>query len=72
MAETSKVTESRFNMFETCIVCTSRNDISHAMYIVYGIESAAYGVICMSCLCQKPERARYERVGAFDTNNECI
>ena len=22
--------------------------------IVYGIESAAYGVICTSCLCQKP------------------
>ena len=40
--------------------------------IVYGIESAAYGVICTSCLCQKPERARYERVRAFDTNNECI
>ena len=27
--------------------------------IVYGIESAAYGVICTSCLCQNPERARY-------------
>ena len=40
--------------------------------IVYVIESAAYGVICTSCLCQKPERARYERVRAFDTNNECI
>ena len=33
------------------------------IYIVYVIESAAYGVICTSCLCQKPERARYERVG---------
>ena len=31
VAETSKVTESRSNMFETCIVCASRNDISHAM-----------------------------------------
>ena len=40
--------------------------------IVYGIESAAYGVIRTSCLCQKYERARYERVRAFDTNNECI
>ena len=25
-----------------------------------------------SCLCQKPERARYERVRAFDTNNSWI
>ena len=33
---------------------------SHEVYIVYVIESAAYGVICTSCLCQKPERARYE------------
>ena len=40
--------------------------------IVYGIEIALYGVICTSCLCQNPERARYERVRAFDTNNECI
>ena len=39
---------------------------------VYVIESAAYGVICTSCLCQNPERARYERVRGFDTNNECI
>ena len=39
------------------------------MYIVYVIESAAYGVLFTSCLCQKPERARYERVRAFDTNN---
>ena len=39
-------------------------------YIVYVIESAAYGVLFTSCLCQKPERARYERVRAFDTNNE--
>jgi hypothetical protein len=38
--------------------------------IVYVIESAAYGVLFTSCLCQKPERARYERVRAFDTNNE--
>ena len=42
------------------------------VYIVYVIESAAHGVICTSCLCQKPERARYERVRAFDKNNECI
>ena len=38
--------------------------------IVYVIESAAYGVLCTSCLCQKPERARNERVRVFDTNNE--
>ena len=44
----------------------------HSINIVYVIESAAYGVICTSCLCQKPERARYERVRAFDTNNEFI
>ena len=37
------------------------------IYMVYVIESAAYGVVCTSCLCQKPERARYERVRAFDT-----
>ena len=30
------------------------------------IESAAYGVIFTSCLCQSPN----ERVRAFDTNNE--
>ena len=36
------------------------------MYIVYVIESAAYGVIFTSCLCQSPN----ERVRAFDTNNE--
>ena len=48
----------------------SRSDFSgiKAIYIVYGIESAAYGVLFTSCLCQKPERARYERVRAFDTN----
>ena len=40
--------------------------------IVYVIESAAYGVLFTSCLLQKPERARYERVRAFDTNNEWI
>ena len=40
------------------------------VYIVYVIESAVYGVLFTSCLCQKPERARYERVRAFDTNNE--
>ena len=40
------------------------------IYIVYVIESAAYGVLFASCLLQKPERARYERVRNFDTNNE--
>ena len=45
-------------------------EISDAANIVYVIESAAYGVLFTSCLCQKPERARYERVRAFDTNNE--
>jgi len=29
------------------------------IYIVYAVESAVYTVICTSCLCQKPERARY-------------
>ena len=38
--------------------------------IVYVIESAAYGVLFTSCLCQKPERARNVRVRVFDTNNE--
>ena len=38
--------------------------------IVYVIESAAYGILFTSCLCQKPERAWYERVRIFDTNNE--
>ena len=51
---------------------TLSTTIHDVVYIVYGIESAAYGVICTSCLCQKPERARYERVRAFDANNECI
>ena len=31
VAETSKITESRANTFETCVVCTSRNNMSHAM-----------------------------------------
>ena len=52
-------------------VLTSGQDL-FPVYIVYVIESAAYGVICTSCLCQKLERARYERVRAFDTNKECI
>ena len=34
---------------------------------IYVIESAAYGVLFTSCLCQKPERARNERVRVFDT-----
>ena len=42
----------------------------YILYIVYVIESAAYGVLFTSCLCQKPERARNERVRVFDTNNE--
>ena len=42
----------------------------HKIYIVYVIESAAYGVLFTSCLCEKPERARNERVRVFDTNNE--
>ena len=40
-----------------------------AIYIVYVIESAAYGVLFTSCLCQKPKQARYKLVRAFDTNN---
>ena len=47
-------------------ICHSK---ARYVYIVYVIESAAYGVVFTSCLCQKPERARYERVKAFDTNN---
>ena len=50
----------------------SRLPPSHEIHIVYVIESAAYGVLCTSCLCQKPERARNERVRVFDTNNEWI
>ena len=50
-------------------------DIDHEcekdyIILVYVIEKAAYGVLFTSCLCQKPERARNERVRAFDTNNE--
>ena len=55
-----------------CAAEESKSMLRVDIDIVYGIESAAYGVICTSCLCQKPERARYERVRAFDTNNECI
>ena len=29
-----------------------------AIHIVYVIESALYGVLFTSCLCQKPERAK--------------
>ena len=53
-------------MFSVCV------DMDWYIYIVYVIEGAAYGVLFTSCLCQKPERARYERVRAFDTNNEWI
>ena len=52
---------------ETLAIAVRQNT---AINIVYVIESAAYGVLFTSCLCQKPERARYERVRAFDTNNE--
>ena len=31
VAKTSKITESRANMFETYIFCMSHNDMSHAM-----------------------------------------
>ena len=50
----------------------SFNVFYELVYIVYVIESAAYGVIYTSCLCQKPERASYERVRAFGTNNERV
>ena len=46
------------------ILKTRKSERMRVIYIVYVIESAAYGVICTSCLCQKPERARYERVRA--------
>ena len=51
--------------------CNQNIDVKN-INIVYVIESAAYGVLFTSCLCQKPERARYERVRAFDTNNEWL
>ena len=41
-----------------------------AIYLVYVIESAAYGVVFKSCLCRQPERTKYERVSAFNTNKE--
>ena len=50
----------------------ARELLYEAINIVYVKESAAYGVIWTSCLCQKLERARYERVRAFDKNNKCI
>ena len=34
--------------------------------MVYIIESAAYGAVSISCLCEN----RYEGVRAFDPNNE--
>ena len=34
--------------------------------IIYVLESATYGVVFTSCLCENPN----ERVRAFDTNNE--
>ena len=37
--------------------------------IVHVIESAANGVVFTSCLCENPNEW-YERVRAFDTNNE--
>ena len=59
-----------------CVVFLGKTLYSHGanlhpgVYIVYVIESVAYEVLFTRCLCQKPERARYERVRAFDTNNE--
>ena len=52
------------------LIVVSVRTVRTSVNIVYVIESAAYGVLFTSCLCQKPERARYERVRAFDTNNE--
>ena len=40
--------------------------LSVQIYIVYVIESAAYGVVFTSCLCENQN----ERVRSFDTNNE--
>ena len=48
----------------------ARKTAQCVIYIFYVIESATYGLLFTSCLCQKPERLRYERVRAFDTNNE--
>ena len=44
------------------------NYLHSIVYIVYAIESAAYGVLVASCLCQKPERAGYERVRTQTTS----
>ena len=46
--------------------------ISFGVNIVYVIESAAYGVLFTSCLCQKPSLARTSLVRVFDTNNSWI
>ena len=43
-----------------------------SIYIVYVIESVAYGVLFTSYLCRKPERARTSTVRVFDTVNEWI
>ena len=37
-----------------------------------GFEPGFEPVLFTSCLCQKPERARYKRVRIFDANNEWI
>ena len=67
MRPCSLKTNSKFSFTEH-----SRTWVHHVVHIVYVIESAAYGALCTSCLCQKPERARNERVRVFDTNNEWI
>ena len=46
----------------------SNTDRPRPVNVVYLIESAAYGVVFTSCLCENPN----ERVRAFDTNKESI
>ena len=49
------------------------NDVGPEVNIVHVIESATNGVVFTSCLFENPnERGRFERVRAFDTNNERI
>ena len=44
------------------------NIIIWITYTVYVIESAAYGVLFTSCLCQKPSLASTSLVRVFDTS----
>ena len=60
----SRIRQCCLNSRQISFWCCTRYDASNEkppwckIHIVYVIESAAYGVIYTSCLCQKPERAR--------------